>query len=170
VETQPFAEEPVFIRRVVLATHTVVLGILNASGACVRTPAVSAAQPEADSMVHIGYGEMRRSQVTGAIGSLSREQIERQHAVSMLTLLARIAGVEVIRDAGEPSVRVRAGRGEALIVVDGAQLFPFGSRTLLAMLPSDIERIDVLKGVAATGSYGGRGGNGVIIITTRHGP
>ena len=160
-----------FTRRVVVAAHTVVLGMLNLSGACVQPPGVTAARPEADNLVQVGYGEVRpRSQVTGAIASLSRDQIERSHAVSMQALLERLGGVEVLRDAGAPSVRVRGARREALVVVDGTQLSWFGTSALLGILPSDVERIDVLKGVGATAPYGGRGENGVIIVTTRHRP
>ena len=120
-----------------------------------------------------GYGTRPRERNTGAVGSLTEADMAGAQATRVEELLrGRLAGVQVVRlPGGEFSVRIRGagplGGGEPLYVVDGV---PIAGGTLSAALagisPRDIRRIDVLKdGEAAI--YGSRGGNGVILITTR---
>ena len=86
----------------------------------------------------------------------------------------RAPGVQVIRRSdGTFSLRIRgtsspAGRNEPLIVIDGTAVFEGRvGQALAALTPQDVLRIDVLKDAASTALYGMRGGNGVIVITTR---
>lgn len=83
-------------------------------------------------------------------------------------IVGKLPGVDVRRAGGRLSVIIRgqstfSGSNEALIVVDG---FQSNGRQLMAMNPGDVERIEVLKGPAAA-TYGVRGANGVLLITTR---
>ena len=87
----------------------------------------------------------------------------------------RAPGVQVIRRSdGTFSLRIRGttpplGRNEPLIVIDGTPVFEQRvGQALAALTPQDVLRIDVLKDAASTALYGMRGGNGVIVITTRH--
>lgn len=92
-------------------------------------------------------------------------------------LQGRVPGLEVrrlpdgnytLRIRGQHGIRGNPGDDEPLLVIDGS-LMPPGSlgSALAAIAPRDVARIDVLKDVAATGFYGARGANGVIVITTK---
>ena len=128
-----------------------------------------------DDSANVAYGSTLRRNVTSAVGSIvvSREDASHVGRVEEL-LIGRIAGVRVDPlPNGDYAVHIRGSTslvngGDPLYVVDG---FPFpagvSSRELLrGMSPSDVARIDVLKDGAAA-VYGIRGGNGVILITTR---
>lgn len=127
-----------------------------------------------DEVVVIGYGTMRRKDLTGAVASVKGEELV-ANPVSNVTqaLQGRLPGVNVVSQDGRPgaaiSVRVRGGgsitqSNEPLYVVDG---FPVSSIDNLAA--SEIESIDVLKDAASTAIYGARGANGVILVTTKGG-
>ncbi len=128
-----------------------------------------------DDVVVVGYGTRKKSDVTGAVTSVSGEKIRTVPTANLTQALqGRIAGVDVTPSGFRPgtgsSIRVRGNRSlsasnEPLYVVDG---FPV-SYTIDDMNPADIESIDVLKDAAATAIYGVRGANGVIQITTRKG-
>jgi TonB-dependent starch-binding outer membrane protein SusC len=135
-------------------------------------------QPQENSMqnvVVVGYGTRKRSDVTGAVASVSGEKLRTVQTTNLTQALqGRIAGVEVtpggFRPGAGSQIRVRGNRSlsasnEPLYVVDG---FPV-SYTIDDMNPADIESVDVLKDAAATAIYGVRGANGVIQITTRKG-
>ena len=135
-------------------------------------------QPMDNSMqniVVVGYGSRRKSEVTGAVASVSGEKLRTVQTTNLTQALqGRIAGVEVtpggFRPGAGSQIRVRGNRSlsasnEPLYVVDG---FPV-SYTIDDMNPADIESVDVLKDAAATAIYGVRGANGVIQITTRKG-
>jgi TonB-linked SusC/RagA family outer membrane protein len=129
-----------------------------------------------DEVVIIGYGTVRKSDLTGAVSSVSSEQVTQVKAVSNVaqTLQGQAAGVQVIQRSGQPgeyvSIRIRginsiAGGNDPLYVVDGLPL-----DGLTAQLnPSDIDKIEVLKDASSTAIYGSRGANGVIMITTKKG-
>lgn len=127
------------------------------------------------SVVVVGYGTRKKSDVTGAVASVSGEKLRSVQTPNLTQALqGRIAGVEVntssFRPGGGATIRVRGNRSlsasnEPLYVVDG---FPV-SYTIDDMNPADIESIDVLKDASATAIYGVRGANGVIQITTRKG-
>lgn len=127
-----------------------------------------------EEVVVIGYGTMRRKDLTGAVASVKGEDLV-ANPVSNVTqaLQGRLPGVNVVSQDGRPgatiSVRVRGGgsitqSNEPLYVVDG---FPVGNIDNIAA--SEIESIDVLKDAASTAIYGARGANGVILVTTKSG-
>lgn len=126
--------------------------------------------------VHIGYGTAEPRDVTAAIGSVNREELEAGRAMRLVDVLeSQIPGVRVIRRPdGDLSLRIRGASdsmsGEPLIVVNGT---PILSNRLMSVLgtmsPTEVARVDVLKDAASTAMYGIRGGNGVILITTRRG-
>lgn len=144
-----------------------------------------------DEVVVVGYGERQRRDLTGAISSVSENDIERLPVTSPDKILdGQASGVQVTNTSGAPGgetrVRIRGGNSiiggnEPLYVVDG---FPFyndnsevGSGVVsappmnaLATIPSsDIESIEVLKDASATAIYGARGANGVVLIETKRG-
>ncbi len=124
-------------------------------------------------VVSVGYGTMRKKDLTGAVASVSGETITSLPASGVSeSLQGRLAGVEVRSVSAEPgasvSIRVRGtnsikGGNDPLWIVDG---FP-GMPNMLNT--SDIESVEVLKDASATAIYGSRGSNGVIIVTTRQG-
>jgi TonB-linked SusC/RagA family outer membrane protein len=127
-------------------------------------------------VVLIGYGSVKRSDVTGAVSSISADQISQVKAVSTVagTLQGQAAGVQVIERSGQPgdavSIKVRgtnsiAGGNDVLYVVDGLPLDGLSAQ----LNPSDIQSIEVLKDASATAIYGSRGANGVVLITTKKG-
>jgi TonB-linked SusC/RagA family outer membrane protein len=132
---------------------------------------------ELENVVVIGYGTRKRSDVTGAIASVSSEQI-RQVPVTNVSqaLQGRIPGLVATQSSFRPgsgsTIRIRGNRSlqatnNPLYVVDGIPLAP--ENTIDDINPLDIETIDVLKDASATAIYGSRGANGVIQITTRKG-
>jgi TonB-dependent SusC/RagA subfamily outer membrane receptor len=126
--------------------------------------------------VHIGYGTAEPRDVTAAIGSVNQEELEAGRAMRLVDVLeSQIPGVRVVRRPdGDLSLRIRSASdsmsGEPLIVVNGT---PILSNRLMSVLgtmsPMEVARVDVLKDAASTAMYGIRGGNGVILITTRRG-
>lgn len=145
------------------------------SGGCASTTGSTAgmAAPPGDEQVEIGYGTASRRELAISVGSMkvTREQAARYTNVAQL-IDGRIPGVNVTRlGSNEFGVSIR-GSGDPLVVVDGLTP-PMGisSTLILGMVnPSDVVRIDVLKDASAAAIYGSRGGNGVILITTRRGP
>ena len=132
--------------------------------------------PASADTVSVGYGRQARTDVTGAIGSISEEELDGMRVSRVEELLqGRVPGVHVVRLAnGDFSVRVRGSKSfghsseEPLFVVDGMPLMATGLRTvLMGIAPQDIARIDVLKDAVATAVYGSKGANGVILITTK---
>jgi len=126
-------------------------------------------------VVVVGYGEMKKSDVTGSLSSVKGEELNAYPATNMMqSLSGRATGVQISQNTGAPgaaiSVRVRGtnsvqGNNEPLYVVDG---FPYsGNPTLLNN--ADIESIEILKDASATAIYGSRGANGVVLITTKRG-
>lgn len=126
-----------------------------------------------ESVVVVGYGTRRRTDVTGAIASINAEKIRSIPTTNVSQALqGRVAGVEVMATSFRPGsgsrVRIRGSRSllatnEPLYVVDGIPV----TYTVDDMNPADIENIDVLKDASATAIYGVRGANGVVQITTK---
>ncbi|RRN77508.1 SusC/RagA family TonB-linked outer membrane protein, partial [Pseudoxanthomonas sp. SGD-10] len=124
-------------------------------------------------VVAIGYGTVRRKDLTAAVASVNAETIAAAPVSSALEAIAgRVAGLNITSTEGSPeaevNVRVRGGGSitqdnSPLYIVDG---FPLPSIADLA--PQDIESIDVLKDASSTAIYGARGANGVILITTKN--
>ncbi|GGK62466.1 SusC/RagA family TonB-linked outer membrane protein [Rufibacter glacialis] len=127
-------------------------------------------------VVNIGYGEARRADVTGAIGSVNMQDLYKAPVKSFDEALAgRVAGVQVTSSEGQPgspiNIIIRGANSltqenSPLYVIDG---FPSEDAFANALNPDDIETIDVLKDASATAIYGARGANGVVLITTKRG-
>ena len=131
-------------------------------------------------VVVVGYGNVERKDVTGAVGTVKMANIREIKAASIdLKLAGQLAGVTVNQVTGTPGggvvINIRGagsvGAGDdPLYVVDGFPLSPgFDqySNPLSTINPDDIESINVLKDAASTAIYGSRGSNGVILITTK---
>jgi TonB-linked SusC/RagA family outer membrane protein len=127
-----------------------------------------------DEVVAIGYGTVRKRDLTGSVASVSGDNLQGIPVTSTAqAITGRLAGVQITTTEGSPDaeikIRVRGGGSitqdnSPLYIVDG---FPVSSISDIA--PSDIESIDVLKDASSTAIYGARGANGVIIISTKEG-
>ncbi|MCF4101051.1 TonB-dependent receptor [Gillisia sp. M10.2A] len=125
-----------------------------------------------DEVVVVGYGSVKKSDLTGSVVSISGNDLTEQAKSSVAeTLTGRLPGVQVLSSEGSPdaeiNIRIRGGGSltqdsSPLIIVDG---FPVGSMGDIS--PTNIESISVLKDASSTAIYGSRGANGVIIITTK---
>lgn len=125
-------------------------------------------------VVVIGYGTVRKSDVTGAVSTVRGDAIARQSVSNSAQALQGLApGVNVVSNTGAPggsvAVRIRGiatviGGADPLFVVDG---MPTSDITYLGN--NDIESINILKDASATAIYGARGANGVVLISTRQG-
>ena len=150
---------------------------------------------ELEEVVVVGYGTVRKSDLTGAVSSVEVSENEaREFATVDQLLQGRAAGVQVTQNAGSPgsgvSVRIRGtnslrGNNEPLYVIDGIIISSAGEDVnpaggignsgqevqngLNGLNPRDIESIEVLKDASATAIYGSRGANGVVLITTKKG-
>lgn len=136
-----------------------------------------------DEVVVVGYGSMRRTDVTGSMVSVSSEAIEKSVPTSIDQVLqGRAAGVQVQQNSGAPgsssSIRIRGvnsinATNEPIFVIDGVVIDgnsgSSSNNPLASINPSDILTMDVLKDASATAIYGSRGANGVILITTKRG-
>jgi len=126
-----------------------------------------------EELVVVGYGEKKKSVVTGSIASVTAEEITQTPVLRVeQALQGRTAGVQVTSNSGQPgdpmTVRIRGagttGNADPLYVVDG---LPVGGIDYLN--PGDIESIEVLKDAASAAIYGARAANGVVLITTKGG-
>ncbi len=140
-----------------------------------------------DEVVVIGYGEMKRADLTTAQTSVSSKDIARTTNTTLeQAIQGRAAGVYITQNSGQPgggiSVNIRginsiSGSNEPLYVVDGVQIqgqsVSFGAQSssnpLAGLNPADIESVEVLQGPSATAIYGSRATNGVLLITTKRG-
>lgn len=117
---------------------------------------------------------MREGGATTSIASLTGKELKNQRVGRVEEMIqGRVSGVNVTQlSNGEYAIRIRGvsslmGSNEPLVVVDGVQISTGASGALRAINPHDVARIEVLKDAAATAIYGIRGGNGVIVITTK---
>ena len=139
-------------------------------------------------VVVVGYGQMKRSDVTGSVVQVNAEQIERAVPTSIDQVLqGRAAGVQIQANSGTPgantSIRIRGinslnSTNQPIFVIDGVVVEPqstdandplASNNPLASINPSDIVAMDVLKDASATAIYGARAANGVIMITTKRG-
>lgn len=139
-------------------------------------------------VVVIGYGAVKKSDLTGSVTALKPDSKNKGLVVNAQDMLSgKVAGVNVTSNSGEPGVgtqiRIRGGSSlnasnDPLIVIDGVPMdnnkvgITMGnsaSNLLSTINPQDIESFNVLKDASATAIYGSRGSNGVIIITTKKG-
>ena len=128
-----------------------------------------------DEVVVVGYGQLKRRDVTGAISSVSAKALSEVPVNSPAQALqGRVAGLYAVTNGYRPgsdvTIRIRGNRSfsagnDPLYVMDGIPL----TGGLNDINPNDIESMEVLKDASATAIYGSRGANGVIIITTRRG-
>ena len=129
-----------------------------------------------DEAVAIGYGSVRREDLTGSVANVKMAEIRDNPVTSVdQALQGKVAGADIMTTSGEPgattSIRIRGTRSieasnEPLIVVDGVM---DAVSDLNDINPADIEDISVLKDASSTAIYGARGANGVILITTKAG-
>ena len=130
-----------------------------------------------DQVVVVGYGTRKKSDVTGAIVSISEQSIKDIPAANLAQALqGRGAGIDIQKNGGNskpgatPSILIRGSRSvqagnNPLIVVDG---IPFNG-SLNDLNQDDIVSVEVLKDASSTAIYGSRGANGVILVSTRRG-
>lgn len=141
-------------------------------------------------VVIVGYGTQKKSDVTGAISAIPKDNLKQVSSSVDNLLRGGAPGVDVTQSSGAPgasaSVRIRGGNSitggnEPLYVIDGFPVYNDNTtisssagtgasvNALSTINPSDIESIEVLKDASATAIYGSRGANGVVIITTKKG-
>lgn len=131
--------------------------------------------PNGPNVVSVGYGTQDATTVTGAVSSVTADQVQNSHYTRIEEMLeARVPGLQVVRRSnGDFSLRIRGattimGNTEPLVVMDGMPLQQgLLGLSLAAINPQDVQRIDVLRDAGAAAIYGSRAANGVIIITTR---
>lgn len=126
-----------------------------------------------DELVVVGYGTMKKSDLTGSVASLGSKDINNSSVNNIgAAVQGKISGVQII-DAGKPgdnvNIKIR-GLGsinncDPLIVIDGVPT----DLGLNAINMADVDRLDVLKDASAAAIYGSRGANGVVMITTKRG-
>ncbi|HTI94804.1 MAG TPA: TonB-dependent receptor [Puia sp.] len=125
-------------------------------------------------VVVVGYGTLKRKDLTGSVGSVSSKDISDLSVTRVdQALSGKVAGVQVKTVSGQPGaapqIRVRgigsiSAGTDPLYVVDG-----FPTDDIQSLSPNDIESVDILKDASATAIYGSRGANGVVIINTKRG-
>ncbi|MVM41545.1 SusC/RagA family TonB-linked outer membrane protein [Spirosoma sp. HMF3257] len=127
-----------------------------------------------DEVVVIGYGAVRKKDLTGSVVQLKGEQLKEIPTANVLEAAqGKIAGADITRSSGQAGAKVNitirgnrsiGGNNSPLIIVDGIQY-----SNLEDINSNDIETMDVLKDASSTAIYGSRGSNGVILITTKKG-
>lgn len=136
-----------------------------------------------EEVVVVGYGQMKRSDLTGSVVSVGSEAISKSVPTSIDQVLqGRAAGVQIQANSGTPgastSIRIRGinslnASNQPIFVIDGVVIDSATddetNNPLSSINPSDIMTMDVLKDASATAIYGARASNGVIIITTKRG-
>lgn len=149
---------------------------LKAGGQKVLNVTLTESQKDLNEVVVIGYGQVARPDLTGAVGSVNMKDFQKAPVRSFEEALAgRVAGVQVTSPEGQPGggsdIVIRGNSSvtqdnSPLYVVDG---FPIETPNNNMINPAEIESIDILKDASATAIYGARGANGVVIITTKKG-
>lgn len=137
---------------------------------------LSSTNLELDEVVIIGYGSVKKSDLTGAVAKVSSDDLVRTATTNFDQALAgRVSGVQISSVDGTPgeglSIVIRGGNSitgdnSPLYVVDGIPLDDFDPASIST---NDIENFDILKDASATAIYGSRAANGVILITTKKG-
>lgn len=149
-----------------------------------------------EEVITVGYGTLRKSDVTGSISSAKLKDVDESKVASFTEALqGRVSGVNIVTNTGEPggavSFNIRGmtsvtGSNQPLIVIDGQPIESSFSAAyagsgldgtadappgdpLAALNPNDIESIEILKDASSTAIYGSRGANGVVLITTKSG-
>ncbi|MXV49487.1 SusC/RagA family TonB-linked outer membrane protein [Pedobacter sp. HMF7647] len=130
-------------------------------------------------VVVVGYGTVRKRDLTGSVASVKGEEINKVPSTSVMeSVQGKIPGVDVTRTSGaagaNSTVTIRGNRSITasngpLYIIDGVQYLGAGANPQQDISPNDIESMEVLKDASSTAIYGARGANGVIIITTKKG-
>ncbi|PQJ78727.1 SusC/RagA family TonB-linked outer membrane protein [Polaribacter porphyrae] len=145
--------------------------------------ALAESSEQLDEIVVIGYGSVKKEDLTGSVDVISAKEFNQGAIVSPDQLLqGKAAGVRITSAGGQPdaapNIRIRggsslAGNNSPLIVIDGVPLDNGGvagvGNPLSLINPDDIESFSILKDASATAIYGSRASNGVLIITTKKG-
>ena len=165
---------------ILVITHTGFVGqeikisATNQSGLTVR---LIEAKNSLDEVIVVGYGTRKKSDVTGAIVSVSEQAIKDIPAANLTQALqGQAAGIDIQKNGGNskpgatPTILIRGSRSisatnEPLLVVDG---IPFNG-SINDLNQDDVSSVEILKDASATAIYGSRGANGVILITTKRG-
>lgn len=125
-----------------------------------------------DEVVVVGYGTMRKKDVTGAVSSVRSGEITKNATSNVMQAIAgKMSGVQVVQNSGTPggdvSILIRGvgtiNDASPLYVIDGVPV----SGGMWYLNPNDVESIDVLKDASATAIYGSRGANGVVMVTIK---
>ncbi|WP_276166445.1 TonB-dependent receptor [Zobellia alginiliquefaciens] len=130
-----------------------------------------------EEVVVVGYGSLKKGDITGSVGSLKMDETLKSRAVVDFgqAMSGKVAGVQVLNGSGRPgtssSIQIRgvnsiSAGSSPLIVIDGVQLPEYNLNSINS---SDIESIEVLKDASSASIYGSRGANGVILVTTKSG-
>lgn len=155
-----------------MKTSTVVVGASNSINIAMSEDAEALGE-----IVVVGFNSKKRAELTSAVANVTAEDLERiSPSVSIDNMLQGVAsGVQVTAQNGKPGqtafIRVRGigsinAGNQPLYLVDGAQV---DEDSVNAINPADVESVSVLKDAASTSIYGARGGNGVVLITTKRG-
>lgn len=126
-----------------------------------------------DEVVVVGYGTMRKSDLTGSVARVSGDDLQKVASPDAIQALqGKVSGVDISANSGEPGsgvrIRVRGvgswSNSDPIYIIDGMAVGDASS-----VDPSNIESIEILKDASATAIYGSRGANGVVLITTKSG-
>ncbi|MGN6437579.1 MAG: SusC/RagA family TonB-linked outer membrane protein [Agriterribacter sp.] len=175
----PDAKSVLVVSSVGYTTQEVVAG----SGTDLSIQLVASGATDLADVVVIGYGTRKKSDLTGAVGTVRSDALSERPAASLnQNLSGRITGVNVSSNSGRPggraNIRIRGATSisisnNPLYVIDGVILnsadLQNGSTPIDYINPNDIASIEVLKDASSTAIYGARGANGVILITTKRG-
>jgi len=165
---------------------------INVNGKAVINLTLKSSTKDLDQVVVIGYGSVRKSDITGSVGTVKAADLNRNKTTDVLQALqGKVAGVDISSQSGELgsglNITVRGGSSiygssTPLFVIDGipidvnkgeaASASAFSSTTsnpLANLNPAEIESIEILKDASATAIYGSRGANGVVLIVTKSG-
>jgi TonB-linked SusC/RagA family outer membrane protein len=157
--------------------------IVTIDGEQVINVQLSPTQATLDEVVVVGYGVVKKSDLTGSVGNIKSKSFEKGAPLSVQDALAgRISGVQITQNDNAPGsgmrILIRGGTtltagNQPLFVIDGFLITPDDSNPnqnpLADINPNDIESIEVLKDASSTAAYGALGANGVVIVTTKSG-
>lgn len=128
-----------------------------------------------EEVVAVGYGTVKKSDVTGAVTRITEETLKERPVSNVLQAMqGKAAGIDItsnIKPGELPQITIRGNRSitasnSPLYVIDG---IPFDAGNMADINPNDIASVEILKDASATAIYGSRGANGVVLITTKRG-
>lgn len=128
-----------------------------------------------DEVVVVGYGTLRKSEITGSMARMTSEMIEERPVQNALQAMqGRIAGMNVTTNSRPGELASITIRGNRSLLADNAPLYvidgiPLTAGSMGDINPSDIESLEILKDASAAAIYGSRGANGVVLVTTKKG-